>query len=85
MKRGYIYRATVAASWFRSTRLLVRRVWRGPGVEELPDDGGVAGDGGVVQRRHPELVGAVRVRVQVDQNLRERTTDVKMCTSTTGA
>ena len=76
MKRGFIYRATVAANWFRSTRLLVRRVWRGPGVEELPDDGGVAGDGGVVQRRHPELVGAVRVRVEVYQNLREITSNI---------
>ena len=55
----------------RRSCLLVRRVWCGPSVEELPDDGGVAGDGGVVQRRHPELVGAVRVRVEVNQHLRE--------------
>ena len=57
------------ACW-RNSSLLVGRIRSRPGVHELLDDGGVAADGRVVQRGHAELVGAVRIGVEVDENLR---------------
>ena len=51
--------------------LLVCRVWSRPCVHELLHDGGVSADGGVVKRGMAELVGAVRICVEVDENLRK--------------
>ena len=56
----------------KSICLVVRRIRPRAGVHQLLQDGGVSGDGRVVQRSHAELVGAVRIGVEVDENLKRR-------------